>query len=152
MSNPFNGIVYDTKFTVISLNKGTLTKIKPNTGSNVLIGTGQIGSILGRWTKATGVSSLVFSSVAFACAAIVAGQPVQVGCTVFFEGSLNELGIAKNQVTAAPANGKMTVADLSGIYGARYLDFTITKVVGLDVGVPVSLLLDTAKYKTNARS
>ena len=96
------------------------------------------------------MSSLDFSSVAFTCAAIVDGQPVQVGCTVFFEGSLNDLGIAKNQVATAPRNGKMTVAKLSGIGDTRYLDFTISKVVGLDIGLPVSLLLDTAKYTTTA--
>lgn len=91
--------------------------------------------------------------MAFACVALVAGQPVQVGCTVLFESSLNGLGIEKNQVASAlvRANRQITIAGLSGICGTRYLDFSVINVTvrGVETDITgVSLLIDTAKYST----
>ena len=101
------------------------------------------------------MKSIDFTSVAFACVTVVAGQPVQVGCSVLFESSLNGLGIKKNQVASAPvtANKQMTIADMSGNYGTTYLDFSVLNVTtaGLVSDITgISLLIDTAKYSTKA--
>ena len=149
----FNGIYYGDEWSIVNLEDSALShQLHPNSAPNVTLVTGNVGKPLGRWGPVEALTRFDYTSVAVACVAVVAGEPVSVGCTVRCDGSRYQDSMYhKSALVNAPVNklyGQMTVANLTPIHGVDFLDFTVTNITSTNANVEtVSLLVDTARYQ-----